>query len=75
MNTEPQGHCMPPEVHNQGVFSKIILPINDDHIAVGIAIQDLLKEGWKHAGITKGKTTSLMPQECFYVELTREWKC
>lgn len=66
-----EAQCAPPVVHNQGVFSKIILPINDDHIAVGHAIQDLLSEGWEHAGITKRKDDSLLPQDCFYVELTR----
>lgn len=70
-----EAQCALPEILNQGVFSVIRLPINDDHVAVSYAIKDLLKEGWKHNGIIKGKDNSLMSQDCFYVELSREWKC
>lgn len=64
-----------PEIHNQGVFNVMSLPINDDYIAVSHAMLDLLKEGWRFSRLVKGKDNSLMPQDFFYIELTREWKC
>lgn len=65
----------PPEVHNQGVFNSITLPVNDDHLAVSYAVRDLLKEGWSFSGIIKRKNNDLIAKDDFYISLTREWKC
>lgn len=55
------------EIYNQGVFSSILLPINDDYLAVNYAIRDLMKEGWKHDGIIRRKE-GLSQVDNFYVQ-------
>ena len=65
----------PPTILNQGVFNTMRLPINEDHVAVSHAVSDLLKEGWKFSCFTNSKDIGLTNEDCFYIELTREWKC
>jgi len=57
-----------PKIHGQGVFTVNVLPINEDYLAVGQAIQSLLNEGWKFRGIVKDN-------DKYFIELNREWKC
>lgn len=63
----------PPVVLNQHVYNVMRLPVNDDYVAVSYAVRDLLKEGWSFSVLVKGKDNSLIPQDCWYIELTREW--
>lgn len=75
MNENNCCQVAPPIVLNQGVFNTMRLPINDDYVAVSHAISDLLKEGWKFSGLIRAKDNGLIQQDCFYIELNREWKC
>lgn len=65
----------PPVILGQHVINIMRLPINDDYVAVSHALSDLLKEGWKFSTLVKGKDNSLIPKDCWYVELRREWEC
>lgn len=65
---QAHGTVESPKVYNQGVMNQMTLPINADYIAVGIAIGDLLKEGWKWEGIKCN-------MEVFEIVLTRDWRC
>ena len=38
---------------SQGVRSQIDFPLGQDEMAISMAIQDLLREGWIFTGLTK----------------------
>jgi len=48
--------------NQQGVRSKLIFPLGQDEIAVSMAINNLLNEGWKFSELTKNE-----------IVLTRGW--
>ena len=67
MQPEPTNSVEPEKDHAQGVFNIISLPVNEDHLAVGRAIGDLLKEGWLWVGIDKSTND-------YKLVLRREWR-
>ena len=67
MEPEPTNFIEPEKDHGQGVFNIISLPVNEDHLAVGRAIGDLLKEGWSWVGIDKSTND-------YKLVLRREWR-
>ena len=58
-----------PEKLGQGVFSEIQFPINEDYVAVGMAVAQLTKEGWQFMGITFHGS-----EENKKIVLTRKWE-
>ena len=74
---QAQANCAniaPAKIYNQGVFNVMELPINPDYIAVGLAIKDLLREGWSFRTIEMRKE-GLSQSENYYIQLSREWRC
>lgn len=57
-----------PKNHGQGVTSIIEMPTTQDHLAVGRAIGDLLKDGWFWAGL------DVRPSGNTVIILRREWR-
>lgn len=58
----------PSKDHGQGVFSSIEMPTTQDHLAVGRAIGDLLKDGWIWGGL------DVYPNGQTKIVLRREWR-
>jgi hypothetical protein len=54
--------------NKQGIFNVMSLPLNEDFMATGLAVRDLLKEGWKFDGFTQGD------KNVIHVQLSREWE-
>lgn len=59
----------PPQIYDQAVFNSMELPVNDDYLAVGLAVGELLREKWQWEGLYKQEDGK------FYIRLTRQWKC